>query len=143
MVEEKNTLLDDELEEFESEKEKVRQMVGQIGGTISPKHERVVTFVFLLALIVIFAMDVSRHFFGVEIDLPPLFSLEVAVLLVSMKIIWMINKQTRVDHFQFWILNSIEFRLNEVSKQLRSLQERLDDDLDAKASRSQSDTTQR
>jgi len=27
-----------------------------------------------------------------------------------------------VEHFQFWILNSIEYRLNDVAKQLRGLE---------------------
>jgi hypothetical protein len=44
---------------------------------------------------------------------------------VSLKIIWMIYKQTKVEHFQFWILNSIEFRLNNVSKQLNDIEEKL------------------
>ena len=55
--------------------------------------------------------------------LPPLFSIELGVLLVSVKIIWMIHKQGRVEHFQFWILNSIEFRLNEITKSVRRLED--------------------
>jgi hypothetical protein len=55
--------------------------------------------------------------------LPPLFSIELGVLLVSVKIIWMIHKQARVEHFQFWILNSIEFRLNEITKSVRRLED--------------------
>jgi len=43
-------------------------------------------------------------------------------LLVSIKIIWMMHKSTKVEHFQFWILNSIEFRLNDVAKQVRQLE---------------------
>ncbi len=39
-----------------------------------------------------------------------------------MKSIWMMHKSTKVEHFQFWILNSIEFRLNDVAKQLRNLE---------------------
>jgi hypothetical protein len=34
----------------------------------------------------------------------------------------MMHKSTKVEHFQFWILNSIEFRLNDVAKQLRNLE---------------------
>jgi hypothetical protein len=40
---------------------------------------------------------------------------------VSLKIIWMIHAQTKVDHFQFWILNSIEFRMNMVSRRIAEL----------------------
>ena len=38
----------------------------------------------------------------------------------------MINKQTKVEHFQFWILNSIEFRLNELAKQVKALHKKQD-----------------
>ncbi len=38
---------------------------------------------------------------------------------------WMIHKQARVEHFQFWILNSIEFRLNDVSKKLSRIEEQM------------------
>ena len=48
----------------------------------------------------------------------------IGVLLVSVKIIWMIHKQTKVEHFQFWILNSIEFRLNAISKKLTQMEKR-------------------
>ena len=139
MTEDKEKQLDEELQEFEAEQEKVRKVVGQIGGSISPKREKFITFAFLLALIVIFALDLSRHLFGIGGESAPLFSLEVAVLLVSMKIIWMIHKQSKVEHFQFWMLNSIEFRLNEVSKQLREVQERLEENLNTKTPKTQRD----
>jgi hypothetical protein len=71
----------------------------------------------------LFLADVFRHLLMMELPLPPLFSLELGVLLVSVKIIWMIHKQAKVEHFQFWILNSIEFRLNEITKSVRRLEE--------------------
>jgi hypothetical protein len=71
-------------------------------------------------------MDVLRHLLGYDIPLPPLFSIEVGLLMVSVKIIWMIHKQSKVEHFQFWILNSIEFRVNDVAKRLRALEDRLE-----------------
>ena len=46
-----------------------------------------------------------------------------AVLLVSVKIIWMIHRQAKIDHFQFWILNSIEFQMTMISRRLTSLEE--------------------
>ena len=49
--------------------------------------------------------------------------LEVAVLLVSLKIIWMIHKQSKVDHFQFWILNSIEFQMNMLTRRIAEMTE--------------------
>jgi len=41
---------------------------------------------------------------------------------VSIKIIWMIHQQQKIDHFQFWILNSIEFRLNEIVRRTRIIE---------------------
>ncbi|MFC1504857.1 hypothetical protein ACFL6D_05520 [Spirochaetota bacterium] len=44
---------------------------------------------------------------------------------MSIKIIWMLHKQTKVEHFQFWILNSIEFRINDISKQIQDLKSKI------------------
>lgn len=41
------------------------------------------------------------------------------------QIIWMINGQTKIEHFQFWILNSIEFQINLLTKRLKEIDERL------------------
>ena len=108
---------------FREEKEKIRALVGQIGGIASSRRDRVLNVVFLAAIAFLLLADILRHVLGVEMPLPPLFSIELGVLLVSVKIIWMIHKQARVEHFQFWILNSIEFRLNEISKSVRRLED--------------------
>jgi hypothetical protein len=114
--------LQEELEQFRKEKEKIRALVGQIGGVASNRRDRVVNIVFLIAIAILLIADVLRHIAHLDVPLPPLFSLELGVLLVSVKIIWMIHKQARVEHFQFWILNSIEFRLNEITKSVRRLE---------------------
>ena len=116
-------VLQEELEQFREEKEKIRALVGQIGGIASSRRDRVLNVVFLAAIAFLLLADILRHVLGVEMPLPPLFSIELGVLLVSVKIIWMIHKQARVEHFQFWILNSIEFRLNEISKSVRRLED--------------------
>jgi len=114
--------LRDELDRFRAEKEKIRKLVGQVGGTLSVKRERVITLAFVAALAILLVVDVFRHFLGLPLPFPPLVSLEVGVLLVSVKIIWMIHKQAKVEHFQFWILNSIEFRLDQISRQLQKME---------------------
>lgn len=115
--------LQEELEQFRKEKEKIRSLVGQIGGVASNKRDRALNILFLVAIALLFAVDVLRHALGLEMPLPPIFSIELGVLLVSVKIIWMIHKQARVEHFQFWILNSIEFRLNEITKAVHRLED--------------------
>ena len=116
--------LAEDLAHFQAEQEKVRQVIGQIGGAGHTKREKAITIASVIAVVALFGLDVCRHFLGIEVPLPPLFSLEVGVLLVSLKIIWMIHTQTKIGHFQFWILNSIEFRVNQIAKGLRDLEER-------------------
>ncbi len=126
MTIEENLNLESELEQFKNEKEKIRNLVGQIGGKGSENQDLIVNMAFLAIIIGLFIFDILRHLFHINLPLPPLFSIEVGVLLVSIKIIWMIYKQTKVEHFQFWILNSIEFRLNNLSKQMNELDQKLD-----------------
>ena len=114
--------LQEELEQFRLEKEKIRDIVGQIGGARSRRREAIFNIAFIVLVVVLFCLDVSRELLHIEIPLPHLFSLELGILLVSIKIIWMIHSQSRIEHFQFWILNSIEYRLNDVAKQLRHLE---------------------
>lgn len=112
-----------ELEQFRREKEQIRQLVGQIGGKASASRDKIINVVFLGALGLLLAVDVLRHVHLIAVPLPPMFSLELGILLVSVKIIWMIHKQAKVEHFQFWILNSIEFRLNDLSNRLKNVEQ--------------------
>lgn len=121
-----------ELEEFKAEKEKIRQLVGQIGGTESVEKDRRINFIFLIIVGLLFAFDILRHIFKFADFLPSVLSLEIGLLLVSIKIVWMIHKQTKVEHFQFHVMNSIEFRLNDLSKQLREMQKEYRDYIRAK-----------
>ncbi len=111
-----------ELDQFKKEKEKIRQLMGQIGGKHAERNDRRINIFFISAISLIALNDMLHHLGGFDTPIPSLFSLEIAVLLVSVKIIWMMHKSTKVEHFQFWILNSIEFRLNDVAKQLRNLE---------------------
>ncbi len=115
----------EELEQFRKEKERIRMLVGQIGGKHSQKHDHYVNIGFIAAMVFLFLLDILRHLFHINVPLPQMFSIELAVLLVSVKIIWMIHKGSKVEHFQFWVLNSIEFRLNDVTKRLREIDKKL------------------
>ena len=112
--------LEKELKSFREEKEKIRGIIGQIGGAESRRLDRILNITFVIFLLLLITADVARHFTDLS-WIPSLVSLEIGVLLVSLKIIWMIHKQAKVEHFQFWILNSIEFRLNEISKHVIEL----------------------
>jgi hypothetical protein len=115
--------LETQLKAYQDERERIKQLMGQIGGSSDVKRDKIVNWVFIVLIILLFTFDIARHFLHLEnIPLPPLFSIEIGILLVSIKIIWMISRQSKVDHFQFWILNSIEFRINNLSRQLNEVQ---------------------
>lgn len=122
-------ILREELEHYKSEKERVRKILGQIGGKSSRKTDTAVNILFLVLVIGLFSFDIIREAFELSFfGITPFISIEIAILLISVKIIWMINRQQRIDHFQFWILNSIEFQINLISKRIRELEGRLVDD---------------
>ena len=102
-------------------------LVGQIGGKHSQKHDNIFNVAFILAMTTLLTMDLLHHIWDVHVPINSLLSIQLAVLLVSVKIIWMIHRSTKVEHFQFWVLNSIEFRLNDLSKHIRAIEAKLDE----------------
>ncbi len=105
-----------ELEEFKKEKERVRQLLGSIGGTNKNRNENIINMAFLAVVLIFFTLELTTHF------LPSAISLEIGVLLVSIKIIMLIHNANKANHFSFWILNSIEFRVNEINKRTITLE---------------------
>ena len=115
--------LQEELEEFQREREAIKSIIGSIGGKISGKKDKYINIGFTILIALLFALDIMRHILEINLSLPALFSIEIGLLLVSGKIIWMIHKQMKVEHFQFWILNSIEYRINDISKRLIKIED--------------------
>jgi len=116
-------MLREELEHYKLEKERVRKILGQIGGKSSKKKDIAVNILFLVLVIGLFSFDIVREIFDLSFfGITRFISIEIAILLISIKIIWMINRQQRTDHFQFWILNSMEFQINLISKRIRELE---------------------
>ena len=111
-----------EIEEFEREREQLKEVLGRIGGRSFSKNDNRINIGFLILILVLFVLELTTHF------LPRLISLELGVLLVSIKIVFMIHSQQKVNHFEFWILNSIEYRMNDISKMVRKMEHRLTDD---------------
>lgn len=52
-------------------------------------------------------------------------AIDFAILLISLKISYMLYSASKVSHFQFWILSSIEWRINQMEKELRDIQKSL------------------
>ena len=117
-------ILKEELLHYKKEKEKIRKIIGQIGGSTSKKHDRRMNIIFLVIVISLFVFDVLRELLHLQMSgYSSNLAIELALLLVSIKIIWMINRQSKIDHFQFWVLNSIEFQINNIAKRMRDLEQ--------------------
>ena len=108
-----------DLEEYTKEKDRLKQILGSIGGRSFSKRDNIINIAFLTIILVLFTLEITTHF------LPAFVSLEISVLLVSIKIVFMIHNQHKVNHFQFWILNSIEYRVNEIGRQIKRLEKEM------------------
>jgi ABC-type multidrug transport system fused ATPase/permease subunit len=102
------------MEHFEQEKERVRAIIGKIGGV--PKFRT--KLINALFIVIIIVAGVISVFSG---DKLRLLMIELTTVMLSVKIIYMIHIQMRVNHFKFWILSAIEWRINEMTVQLKQL----------------------
>lgn len=101
-----------ELENFQQEKERVRAIVGKIGG-MPTFNIKLANYIFISVLVV----SVIVSLIGGEKTRSLM--IETAVIALSIKIIYMLRCQTKINHFILWVLSSIEWRLNELMKQVR------------------------
>lgn len=100
-----------EIEQFRKEKERVRQIIGQVGG-MPTFNTKLFNAVFIMLITVCLVVSLWSN--GVW----RLAMVALALTLVSLKLIYLIYSQSRVNHFQLWILTSIEWRLNELIKKV-------------------------
>lgn len=124
--------LREELQEFQREKERIRNIVGQVGGAGNP-HDRVIN---MLLIGIIVGLLVIGGLFN---KLTHTLAIQVATLLGVFKLIWMFYESQRANHFQFWILNSLEFRVNEIHKKIKKMEKDLES---LKNSESEEETTE-
>lgn len=103
-----------ELEHFQQEKERVRAIIGQVGGV--PKfHTKLANTAFIILIVATLVISIVGG------EKWRLLMIEIAMVALSLKIIYLIHCQMRVNHFKFWILSSIEWRINEMMKLVRQL----------------------
>jgi hypothetical protein len=102
------------LENFEKEKERVRMIIGKIGG-VPRFRTKLTNGVFIAAILIAGVISVIGG------DKWRLLMVELTTILLSVKIIYMIHIQMRVNHFKFWILSAIEWRINEMMAEIRRL----------------------
>jgi len=106
--------LETEIESFEKEREKIRKIIGRIGGL--PSHKaRIINVIFIILVLAVFAMSLI---WGGRIRF---FMIELGILLLSLKLVYFLESHIRINHFQFWILSSLEWRMDKLDKKLRDI----------------------
>lgn len=113
---EKEGALAEEIEHFKKEKERVRSIVGRLGGKPSAR-KRIYNMLFGVAVIGCFTASLVSH--G-KLTIP---MIEIGVVLISFKIMYLLHTYFRQMHFIFWILTSIEWRLNEIVKDIDEIKD--------------------
>ncbi|MCX6339708.1 MAG: hypothetical protein NTX71_07290 [Candidatus Aureabacteria bacterium] len=109
---EKEHTLAEEIEQFKREKERIRAIIGKIGGVPTFRH-KLFNVLFGLVIAVCFLISIVTH--G-RLVLP---MIEIGVILISVKIMYLLHTFLRQMHFMFWVLSSIEWRLNEMEGRMR------------------------
>ena len=103
-----------ELENFQQEKERVRAVIGQIGGV--PKfHNMLFNWILIIATGICLVISLLVDHLSVR-----LLMIELASATVSVKIIYLMHCQMKVNHFKVWMLSSIEWRISELTKLVKS-----------------------
>lgn len=107
--------LKEELQEFQKEKERIRNIVGQIGGS-NGKQNKIINILLIIIIVTLLVLG------GIFNRITPTLAVQVAILFSVIKLIWMFYESQRANHFQFWILNSLEFRINEIYKKVKKIE---------------------
>lgn len=101
-----------EIEHFKEEKERVKAIVGHIGGMPS-FDTKTHNILFVIFCVLCFVLSLFSH------GKLQLAMIELAIAAVSVKLIFLIHWMSRVNHFQLWILSSMEWRMNEIIKTIK------------------------
>ena len=113
--------LREEFNEFLKDKEEIREIIGKISGSNNSQYKIISALFFSIVLILL----VTGIFLG-EI------SLTTTLLLIAIvgifKAIWMMQQNSKSMHFQFWILNSLEIRINDIDKREKKIEKLLEAD---------------
>lgn len=117
-IEDIKNLTREELEHFAEEKEKIRQIVGRIGG--NPTTEKKIFNWAMIVLII--ATLIAAPFLPHRWELP---AVELGIGLISLKLFMFLRNEAKVVHFQFWMLSSLEWRLNDMGRRLARIDENI------------------
>lgn len=115
-----NNQLREEFNEFLKDKEEIREIIGRIGGSNNSQN-KIISALFSAIVLVLL---VTGIFLG-EISLTT--TLLLIAILAAFKIIWMMQQSSKSMHFQFWILNSLEIRINEIDRRQKKIERLLEE----------------
>jgi hypothetical protein len=111
---EKEKGLQDEIKDFKAERDNIRKIIGGIGGAPTPRT-RLVNTIFITLVVIVFGLSLV---WGGRMRF---FMIEVGILLLSVKLAYFLESYIRLNHFQFWILSSLEWRLDKIDKGLKQI----------------------
>lgn len=104
------------IQEFLNEREKIRKVLGNIGGKKLNRFSKTFNVIFFILVLLAF----SGVFFLKSIE-HKIESIEIGVLLLSIKLAIFLYNEAKVTHFQFWMLSSLEMRLNNLNKNMETV----------------------
>ena len=116
-IEEELRDLKKELENFQQEKERIRAIVGKIGG-VPQFNTKIANYIFMAIIVITLIISIFSD------GETRLLMIEFATVALAAKILYMMHCQSRVNHFQLWMQSSIEWRINEITKMLRQIQKK-------------------
>ena len=93
---------------YSRERKRVQKLIEAISGRGYSRRDTIINIIFLVGIAALFVLEQVTEI------IPITLSLQLGVLLISMKIVWMIHVNAKFHHFQFWILNSLEQRVNKI-----------------------------
>lgn len=108
------TISPEEVERFLADREKIRKIVGNIGGKPT-RNEKIINIIFFIVVAALFVISFVPH------GISKIIGIEIAIFLVSLKLVYFLHNEARVNHFQFWILSTLEWRINDTAKTLREI----------------------
>ena len=105
--------LKEELEKFKKEKERVRAIVGKIGG-VPALQTRLINIIFSASIVIFLIISAL-----IPAQRPLM--MELTIVALSIKIVFLIHLQSKVNHFQLWVMSAIEWRMNEMMRIVREI----------------------
>lgn len=116
--------LKDDVARYQKEKERVRKVIGNIGGATDKKkgNPKVLNFLFMavVAIEIIAAFFISSKY--------SLFIVELAIGFISLKLAHLLHQIRKINHFELWIMSSLEWRFNEMMKEVKKISKKLPKD---------------